>query len=94
MPSDLSSELVRWFQNMQRVLDRLAEREEQQNQLHAAVARLLLENEELREEMEDLRNMVIRLTNQRAETAQTLRDLAAYVSAAKDQMLRQSGEGT
>ena len=67
LPSDLSSELVRWFQNMQRVLDRLAEREEQQNELHAAVARLLLENEELREEMEDLRNMVIRLTNQRAE---------------------------
>lgn len=94
MPSDLSSELVRWFQNMQRVLDRLAEREEQQNQLHAAVARLLLENEELREEMEDLRNMVIRLTNQRAETAQTLRDLAAYVSAVKDQVRRQSGEGT
>ncbi|HSL51066.1 MAG TPA: hypothetical protein VK878_18480 [Candidatus Deferrimicrobiaceae bacterium] len=94
MPSDLSSELVRWFQNMQRMLDRLAEREEQQNELHAAVAKLLLENEELREEMEDLRNMVIRLTNQRAETAQTLRDLAAYVSAVKDQMLRQSGEGT
>jgi chromosome segregation ATPase len=94
LPSDLSSELVRWFQNMQRVLDRLAEREEQQNELHAAVARLLLENEELREEMEDLRNMVIRLTNQRAETAQTLRDLAAYVSAVKNQILRQSGEGT
>ncbi len=94
MPSDLSSELVRWFQNTQRVLDRLAEREEQQNELHAAVARLLLENEELREEMEDLRNMVIRLTNQRAETAQTLRDLAAYVSAVKDRMRRRSGEGT
>lgn len=94
MPSDLSSEFVRWFQNMQRVLDRLAEREEHQNQLHAAVARLLLENKELREEMEDLRNMAIRLTNQHAETAQTLRDLAAYVSGVKDQMLRQSGEGT
>ena len=94
MPSDLSSELVRWFQNTQRVLDRLAERAEQQNELHAAVARLLLENEELREEMEDLRNMVIRLTNQRAETAQTLLDLAAYVSAVKDRMRRQSGEGT
>jgi len=94
LPSDLSSELVRWFQNTQRVLDRLAERAEQQNELHAAVARLLLENEELREEMEDLRNMVIRLTNQRAETAQTLRDLAAYVSAVKDEMRRRSGERT
>lgn len=94
MPSDLSSELVRWFQNTQRVLDRLAERAEQQNELHAAVARLLLENEELREEMEDLRNVVIRLTTQRAETAQTLRDLAAYVSAVKDEMRRRSGERT
>ena len=94
MPSDLSSELVRWFQNTQRVLDRLAERAEQQNELHAAVARLLLENEELREEMENLRSTVIRLTTQRAETAQTLRDLAAYVSAVKDEMRRRSGERT
>jgi ABC-type transporter Mla subunit MlaD len=93
LPSDLPSELARWFQNMQRMLDRLAQAAEQQNQLHATVARLVRENEELREEMENLRNMVTRLTNQRAETRQTLRGLAAYVSAVKDRVLRQPGDG-
>jgi hypothetical protein len=43
--------------------------------------------------MENLRNMVTRLTNQRAETRQTLRGLAAYVSAVKDRVLRQPGDG-
>ena len=93
MPSDLPSELSRWFQNMQRMLDRLAQAAEQQNQLQATVARLVRENEELREEMETLRNMVARLTGQRAETARSLRALAAYVAAVKDRVLRQSGEG-
>jgi len=94
LPSDLPSELVRWFQNMQRLLDRLAQTAEQQNQLQATVARLVRENEELREEMENLRKMVTRLTDERAQTAQTLRALAAYVTAVRDQVLRQSGEAT
>ena len=94
MPSDLPSELIRWFQNMQRMLDGLAQTAEQQNQLHEMVARLVRENEELREEMDNLRNMVTRLTGQRAETAQALRGLAAYVTAVKDQVRRQSREGT
>ena len=94
MPSDLPSELIRWFQNMQRMLDRLAQTAEQQNELHAMVARLVRENGELRAEMDNLRNMVTRLTGQRAETAQALRGLAAYVTAAKDEVMRRSREGT
>jgi regulator of replication initiation timing len=93
MPSDLPSELIRWFQNMQRMLDRLAQTAEQQNELHAMVARLVRENGELREEMDTLRDMVTRLTAQRAETAQALRGLAAYVTAIKDDVMRRSGEG-
>ena len=44
LPSDLPSELIRWFQNVQRMLDRLAPAAERQNQLG-----------ELREEMDNLR---------------------------------------
>jgi len=94
LPSDLPSELIRWFQNMQRTLDRLAQITEQQNKLRAMVARLVRENGELREEMDNLRNMVIRLTGQRAETAQALHGLTAYVTAVRDEVMRRSGEGT
>jgi regulator of replication initiation timing len=94
LPSDLPSELIRWFQNMQRTLDRLAQITEQQNKLHAMVARLVRENGELREEMDNLRNMVIRLTGQRAETARALRGLTAYVTAVRDEVMRRSREGT
>jgi hypothetical protein len=51
-------------------------------------------NGELREEMDNLRNIVTRLTEQRAETAQTLGSLAAYVAAVKDEVMRRSREGT
>ncbi len=78
---------------MQRLLDRLAQTAEQQKPLHEMVERLVRENEELREEINHLRNMVTHLTGQRAETAQALRGLAAYVTAIKDQVLRQSREG-
>ena len=94
MPSDLPSELARWFENMQRLLDRLAQTAEQQKQLHEAVERLIRENEGLREEINNLRNMVTHLTGQRAETAQALRGLVAYVTAVKDQVLRQSRDGS
>jgi hypothetical protein len=40
LPSDLPSELIRWFQNVQRMLDRLAQAAERQNQLDAMVERL------------------------------------------------------
>ena len=93
LPSDLPSELLRWFTNMQRTLDRLAQTAEQQDKLQAMVARLIRENGELREEMDNLRNMVTRLSDQRAETAQALRDLAAYVTAVKDEVMRRSREG-
>ena len=78
---------------MQRLLDRLAKTAEQQKQLQEIVERLVRENEELREEISRLRNMVAHLTSQRAETAQALRGLAAYVTAVNDQVLRQSREG-
>ena len=66
---------------MQRMLDRLAQAAERQNQLDAMVERLVRENGELREEMDDLRNMVTSLTEQRAETARALEGLAAYAAA-------------
>jgi len=94
LPSDLPSELVRWFQNMQRMLDRLAQTAEQQSELHVMVARLVRENEELRGEIDHLRNVVIRLTDQRAETAQALRGLAAHATAVNDEVMRRSREGT
>lgn len=94
MPSDLPSELARWFENTQRLLDRLAQTSEQQKQLHETVERLVRKNEELREEINNLRNIVTHLTSQRAETAQALRGLAAYVTAVKDRVLRQSREGS
>ena len=93
MPSDLPSELIRWFQNMQRALDRLAQTAEQQNKLHTMVARLVRENGELRDELDNLRNIVTHLTDQRAETAQALRGLAAYVTAVRDEVMRRSREG-
>jgi regulator of replication initiation timing len=93
LPSDLPSELSRWFENMQRLLDRLAQTAEQQKQLREMVERLVRENEGLREDINHLRSMVADLTGDRAETAQVLRNLAAYVTAVKDQVLRRSREG-
>ena len=93
MPSDLPSELSRWFENMQRLLDGWAQTAEQQKQLHEMVKTLVRENAGLREEINHLRNMVTRLTGERAETAQALRDLAAYVTAVKNHVLRRSREG-
>ena len=93
MPSDLPSELIRWLENMERLLDWLAQSGARQKQLHEMVERLVRENEELREEINSLQNMVTHLTGQRAETAQALESLAAYVAAVKDQVLRQSREG-
>jgi regulator of replication initiation timing len=78
---------------MERLLDWLAQSGAQQKQLHEMVERLVRENEELREEITHLRNRVTHLTGQRAETAQALESLAAYVAAVKDQVLRQSREG-
>ena len=49
MPLDLPAELIRWFENMQRLLDRLAQTAEQQKHLHEMVERLVRENEELLE---------------------------------------------
>jgi len=79
---------------MQRLLDRLAQTSEQQKKLREMVERLVRENEELREEINNLRNIVTHLTGQRAETAQALRGLAANVTAVKDRVLRQSREGS
>ena len=92
MPSDLPAELIRWFQNMQRALDRVAQTVEQQNKLHAMVARLVLAK--LPVLPDNLRNTVIRLSDQRAETAQALRGLIAYVTALRDEVMRRSREGT
>jgi len=47
---------------MQRLLDRLAQTSEQQKKLHEMVERLVRENEELREEINNLRNIVTHLT--------------------------------
>jgi regulator of replication initiation timing len=77
---------------MQRVLDRLAQTAEHQTHLDAEVARLVRENEELREEANNLRDRVSRLTEQRAETAQALRALAAHVTGVRSQVLRQARE--
>jgi peptidoglycan hydrolase CwlO-like protein len=79
---------------MERLLDWLAQSGAQQKQLHEMVERLVRENEELRAEINSLQNMVAHLTGQRAETAQALESLAAYVAAVKDQVLRQSREGS
>ncbi len=78
---------------MQRLLDGWAQTAEQQKQLREMLKTLVHENEGLREELHHLRAMVTHLTGQRAETAQTVRDLAAYVAAVKDQVLRRSREG-
>ena len=93
MPSDLPSELSRWFENMQRLLDGWAQTAEQQKQLHEMVKTLVRENEGLREDINHLRSMVAHLTNDRAETVHVLRSLAAHVTAANDQVLRRSREG-
>ena len=55
------------------MLDRLAQAAERQNQLDAMVERLVRQNGELRGEMDNLRSMVTRLTEQRAERHGLLR---------------------
>ena len=78
---------------MQRLLDRLAQTAEQQRQLREMVERLLRENEGLREDINHLRSMVAHLKATVRRRVHVLRSLAAYVTAANDQVLRRSREG-
>lgn len=69
MATNLSAEIARWFENTQRLLDRLAEAAQQQEQLEALVAALERDNEQLRREIDELRT-------ERAGVADVLRALA------------------
>jgi type II secretory pathway component PulJ len=67
--SSLSAEIARWFENTQRLVDRLAETANRQEQLEALVAALEQDNEQLRRELDELRT-------ERASVAEILRALA------------------
>ena len=69
MASNLSAEIARWFENTQRLVDRLAETANRQEQLEALVAALEQDNEQLRRELDKLRT-------ERASVAEILRALA------------------
>ena len=69
LASSLSAEIARWFENTQRLVDRLAETAQRQEQLEALVAALERDNEQLRRELEELRT-------ERASVAEILRALA------------------
>ena len=69
MASSLSAEIAQWFENTQRLVDRLAETARRQEQLEALVAALERDNEQLRRELEELRT-------ERASVAEVLRALA------------------
>jgi len=69
LASSLSAEIARWFENTQRLVDRLAETSQRQEQLEALVAALERDNEQLRRELEELRT-------EQASVAEILRALA------------------
>jgi type II secretory pathway component PulJ len=69
LASSLSAEIARWFENTQRLVDRVAETAHRQAQLNALVAALERDNEQLRQELEELRA-------ERANVAEILRALA------------------
>jgi type II secretory pathway component PulJ len=69
VPSNLRAEITRWFENTQRLVDRLAEAAQQQEQLEVRVAALERDNEQLRREVDELRT-------ERAGVAEVLRALA------------------
>ena len=69
MASNLSADMARWLEKTQRLLDRLAETAQHQEQLEAMVAALERDNEQLRRELEELRT-------ERANVAEILRALA------------------
>jgi type II secretory pathway component PulJ len=69
LASSLSAEIARWFENTQRLVDRVAETAHRQAQLNALVAALERDNEQLRQELEELRA-------ERASVAEILRALA------------------
>jgi type II secretory pathway component PulJ len=69
LASSLSAEIARWFENTQRLVDRLAETAQRQAQFNALVAALERDNEQLRQELEELRA-------ERASVAEILRALA------------------
>jgi type II secretory pathway component PulJ len=69
LDSSLGAEIARWFENTQRLVDRLAETAQRQAQLNALVAALERDNEQLRQELEELRA-------ERASVAEILRALA------------------
>ena len=61
--------MARWLEKTQRLLDRLGETAQYQEQLEAMVAALERDNEQLRRELEELRI-------ERANVAEVLRALA------------------
>jgi type II secretory pathway component PulJ len=73
LASSLSAEIARWFENTQRLVDRLAETAQRQEQLEALVAALERDNEQLRRELEAFRT-------EQANVAEILRALADDLS--------------
>jgi septal ring factor EnvC (AmiA/AmiB activator) len=69
LASNLSAEIARWFENTRRLVDRLAETAQRQEQFEALVAALERDNEQLRRELEALRT-------EQANVAEILRALA------------------
>ena len=69
MASNLRAEITRWFENTQRLVDRLVEATQHQGRLEALVAALERDNEQLRREVDELRI-------ERAGVAEVLRALA------------------
>jgi len=69
LDSSLGAEIARWFENTQRLVDRLEETAQRQEQLNALVGALERDNEQLRRELEELRA-------ERASVAEILRALA------------------
>ena len=80
MVSNISAEIARWFENTKHLVDRLAESAQRQEQLEVKDATLERDNEQLRGELDELRNEIQLLRIERASVAEILRSIADDLS--------------
>ncbi len=81
MASNIGAEIARWFENTKHLVERLAETAQRQEQLELKDAALERDNEQLRGELDTLRNEIHLLRIERASVAEILRALADDLNA-------------
>ncbi len=92
MPTDPSSDLMRWVREGERVFGQLLGTLQRCRELEMTVDALTAENRRLQQEMQALREELRQLLAQRVEAAETMRAIAEHVTRLATAALQRLGK--